>query len=133
MSTISTHILDVSRGRPASGVQVSLEMRNVNDESWLPLSQAWTDEDGRVKLFILSSLNLDVGIYRLTFDVGAYFSLLNVKCFYPQVSVTFMIDDAAQHYHVPLLLSPFGYSTYRGSSPFTTIDPTVSEWLDLLT
>lgn len=115
MSTISTHILDVSRGKPASGVQVSLEMQNAADDSWQELSQAWTDEDGRVKLFILSSLNLDVGVYRLTFDVGAYFSALNVKCFYPQVSVTFMIEAADEHYHVPLLLSPFGYSTYRGS------------------
>ena len=115
MSTLSTHILDVSRGRPASGVQVSLEVQNVSDSSWTELTRAWTDEDGRVKGFLLLNTNLDVGVYRLTFDVGAYFSSLNVRCFYTQVSVDFMIDEAGGHYHVPLLLSPFGYSTYRGS------------------
>ncbi|HMF55385.1 MAG TPA: hydroxyisourate hydrolase [Pyrinomonadaceae bacterium] len=115
MSTITTHILDISRGRPASSVQVSLEMQNNADGSWRALSEAWTDEDGRVKVFILPGTNLDVGIYRLIFDVGAYFSALGIKCFYPQVSVAFKIEDAAQHYHIPLLLSPFGYSTYRGS------------------
>jgi 5-hydroxyisourate hydrolase len=114
MSTISTHILDTSRGAPASGVAVSLEMQNT-DESWGELSHAWTDEDGRVKPFFLLEEPLLAGTYRLVFDTDAYFSALNIDCFYPQVCVVFRVEEATQHYHVPLLISPFGYSTYRGT------------------
>ncbi len=114
MSTISTHILDTSSGTPASGVPVSLEAQNP-DETWTELSHAWTDEDGRVKPFFLVQEPLPAGTYRLVFDTEAYFSTLEVAAFYPQVSVVFKIDEAPQHYHVPLLISPFGYSTYRGS------------------
>jgi len=114
MSTISTHILDISRGAPAGGVAVRLDLQNTN-ESWTELSHAWTDEDGRVKPFFLVGEPLSGGIYRLVFDTEAYFSGLNIGYFYPQVTVVFKIDDAAQHYHVPLLISPYGYSTYRGS------------------
>jgi len=114
MSTISTHILDTSRGAPASGVAISLEAQN-NDESWTELSHAWTDEDGRVKPFFLVEQPLLGGVYRLCFDTEGYFSGLNVECFYPQVIIVFKIDDTTQHYHVPLLISPYGYSTYRGS------------------
>ena len=114
MSTISTHILDTSRGRPAGGVAVRLETQNA-DESWTELSYAWTDDDGRVKPFFLVDQPLQAGVYRLTFDTEGYFSALNVECFYPQVALVFRIEDAAQHYHVPLLLNPYGYSTYRGS------------------
>jgi 5-hydroxyisourate hydrolase len=114
MSTISTHILDVSRGAPAGGVAVHLDVQNT-DETWNELSHAWTDEDGRVKPFFLVAEQLAGGTYRLVFDTEHYFSELNVDFFYPQVTVVFKIDDAAQHYHVPLLISPYGYSTYRGS------------------
>jgi 5-hydroxyisourate hydrolase len=114
MSTISTHILDIARGAPASGVAVSLAMQNT-DESWTELSHAWTDTDGRVKPFFLVGEPIERGAYRLIFDTEAYFSSLNIECFYPQVTVVFRIDDGAQHYHIPLLLSPYGYSTYRGS------------------
>jgi 5-hydroxyisourate hydrolase len=114
MSTISTHILDTSRGTPASGVAVTLEVQNV-DETWNPLSEAWTDEDGRIKPFFLVDSHLEAGIYRLTFDIEGYFSGLDVRTFYPQVAVIFTIEDSTQHYHIPLLISPFGYSTYRGS------------------
>jgi len=114
MSTISTHILDTSRGAPASGVAVSLEAQDP-DESWTELSHAWTDEDGRVKPFFLVEKQLSGGIYRLCFDTETYFSGLQVESFYPQVVVVFKIDDTTQHYHVPLLISPYGYSTYRGS------------------
>lgn len=114
MSTISTHILDTSRGTPASGVAVCLEAQNT-DESWTELSHAWTDDDGRVKPFFLVDRPLTGGIYRLVFDTDAYFSGLNIDTFYPQVSLVFKVDDDAQHYHVPLLISPYGYSTYRGS------------------
>lgn len=114
MATISTHILDVSRGAPAGGVAVSLASQNT-DESWNELAHAWTDEDGRVKPFFLVEEPLPEGTYRLVFDTEAYFSGLDIECFFPQVSINFKIDDSAQHYHVPLLLSPYGYSTYRGS------------------
>lgn len=114
MSTISTHILDVSRGAPAGGVAVHLDMQNTN-ETWTELSHAWTDDDGRVKPFFLVEEPLHGGTYRLVFDTEPYFSDLNQQYFYPQVTVVFKIDDEAQHYHVPLLISPYGYSTYRGS------------------
>ncbi|MFN2530165.1 MAG: hydroxyisourate hydrolase [Pyrinomonadaceae bacterium] len=114
MSTISTHILDTARGTPASGVAVALETQNP-DESWTELSHAWTDEDGRVKPFFLVEQPLSNGTYRLCFDTETYFANLNVECFYPQVTVVFNIDQSYQHYHVPLLISPFCYSTYRGS------------------
>lgn len=113
MSTISTHILDTSRGTPASGVHVELELQNP-DDSWTPLAEAWTDDDGRVKPFFLVETHLSAGTYRLVFDTEAYFSTQESEFFYPQVTVVFNIGDDPQHYHVPLLISPFGYSTYRG-------------------
>ena len=114
MSTISTHILDTSRGQPALGVSVSLEVLNAG-EGWSPLSEAVTDDDGRVKAFVLGEPQLSAGTYRLVFSVGQYFTSLNQKSFYPEVTVSFLIEGGAEHYHVPLLISPFGYSTYRGS------------------
>jgi 5-hydroxyisourate hydrolase len=114
MATISTHILDVARGAPAGGVAVDLSAQNT-DESWTELSHAWTDEDGRVKPFFLVEEPLPAGTYRLVFDTDPYFLALEIDCFFPQVTIVFKIDDAAQHYHVPLLISPYGYSTYRGS------------------
>ena len=113
MSTISTHILDTSRGRPANGVAVYLESQS-HDESWTQLTHAWTDYEGRVKPFFLLEEPLPEGTYRLVFDTEAYFSALNLDSFYPQVCVVFRIAEAQQHYHIPLLISPFGYSTYRG-------------------
>jgi 5-hydroxyisourate hydrolase len=114
MSTISTHILDTSRGRPAAGVSINLEVLNAG-EGWSPLSQAVTDDDGRVKFFVLSEPQLGAGTYRLVFSVGQYFKALSEQTFYSEVTVSFLIEGGAEHYHVPLLISPFGYSTYRGS------------------
>ncbi|HYN23637.1 MAG: hydroxyisourate hydrolase [Pyrinomonadaceae bacterium] len=114
MSTISTHILDTAHGKPANGVAVYLESQN-NDESWEQLTHAWTDEEGRVKPFFLLEEPLPAGTYRLVFDTEAYFSALNINCFYPHVCVVFTIGEEPQHYHIPLLISPFGYSTYRGT------------------
>jgi 5-hydroxyisourate hydrolase len=114
MATISTHILDLARGAPAGGVAVALAVQNT-DESWADLSHAWTDEDGRVKPFFLVGEPVSSGTYRLVFDTESYFSALDINCFFPQVTIVFKVDDAAQHYHVPLLISPYGYSTYRGS------------------
>ena len=114
MSTISTHILDTSRGRPAVGVGVKLEALNAG-AGWSQLAQAQTDEDGRVKAFDLSEPQLAAGTYRLIFASGGYFAAMHRESFYPEVVVTFRVEGGSKHYHVPLLISPFGYSTYRGS------------------
>ena len=112
MSAITTHILDISQGRPAQGVDVVLEFQA---DDWQVLGTGVTDADGRVRTLLAPDHPLQAGQYRLTFATGAYFAAQNITSFYPEVSVTFFIQDTAQHYHVPLLLSPFGYSTYRGS------------------
>jgi 5-hydroxyisourate hydrolase len=106
--SISTHVLDATAGGPASGVVVRLE--NVAGSA---ITETVTDADGRVAQ--LAPHVLGPGVYRLRFDTGGYFAAAGREAFYPEVVVTFRITDAAQHYHVPLLLSPFAYSTYRGS------------------
>lgn len=112
MSAITTHILDISQGRPAQGVNIVLAFQA---DEWETLGTGVTDADGRLKTLLPAEFQLQPGKYRLTFEIGAYFAQHNIASFYPEVSVTFFIQDTAQHYHVPLLLSPFGYSTYRGS------------------
>ncbi|HET7712980.1 MAG TPA: hydroxyisourate hydrolase [Thermoanaerobaculia bacterium] len=107
MSGITTHVLDVARGRPAAGIAVTLEIRR--DDRWERIGNGETDADGRLRS--LTSTDIDAGTYRITFDSGAY----NPEGFFPRVAIEFDVRDPAQHYHVPLLLSPFGYSTYRGS------------------
>lgn len=113
MSTISTHVLDTSRGVAAARVHVMLE-RETSKEEWAALADAFTDADGRIKA-LLPPGSLQAGTYRLTFETGAYWAAQNIACFHPLIEVTFTIADAARHYHVPLLVSPFGYSTYRGT------------------
>ncbi len=113
MSPITTHILDVSRGCTAEGVAVTLEYRE--DGAWSLLGQRKTDSDGRVRDLLSEGAELRAGIYRLTFDTGGYFQKQSLESFYPTVVISFSVKDTSQHYHVPLLLSPFGYSTYRGS------------------
>ena len=112
MSTISTHVLDTANGRPAVGVRVGLEQATADD--WERLGTATTNADGRAA-DLLEDGRLSTGVHRLTFDTGAWFAENGVAGFYPKVTVTFEIPDANDHYHVPLLLSPYGYSTYRGS------------------
>jgi 5-hydroxyisourate hydrolase len=114
MSAITTHILDVSLGRPARGVKVVLSARSATGE-WQELAQGTTDADGRVRDLLAGESSLAAGVFRLWFDVAAYHERLGVTSFYPEVSVSFHVNDTSAHYHVPLLLSPFGYSTYRGS------------------
>jgi 5-hydroxyisourate hydrolase len=114
MSAITTHILDLSQGRPAQGVEVVLEFQTASD-TWTALGKGVTDADGRLKTLLAPDHPLQAGQYRITFVTGSYFAEHNIASFYPEVSVTFFIQDTAQHYHVPLLVSPFGYSTYRGS------------------
>jgi 5-hydroxyisourate hydrolase len=113
MSAITTHILDISKGCPARGVSVTLERQT--SIGWEIVGKGATDEDGRLRDLLDSKAILQTGNYRLTFDTGKYFAQQQIEGFYPQVTVAFTVRDAAQHYHVPLLLSPFGYSTYRGS------------------
>ncbi|HEX8396006.1 MAG TPA: hydroxyisourate hydrolase [Pyrinomonadaceae bacterium] len=113
MSAITTHILDVSKGCPARGVSVTLERQS--SMGWEIIGNGATDEDGRLRDLLDSEAILQTGNYRLTFDTGNYFAQQQIEGFYPQVTVAFAVREAAQHYHVPLLLSPFGYSTYRGS------------------
>lgn len=111
MSAVTTHVLDAALGRPAAGVAVRLE--RVFEGEVVALAELPTDADGRVR-----DLGPDVlpgGIYRLVFDTGDYFAAGGRTTFYPEVAVTFAIADGQPHHHVPLLLSPFAYSTYRGS------------------
>lgn len=112
-SPITTHVLDTARGRPAAGVDVELEI--AEGDGWRFLAIGRTDGDGRVGDLLPASPGLEPGTYRLTFAVGAYEAALGGEAFYPRVPVVFRVVDPLQHYHVPLLLSPFGYSTYRGS------------------
>jgi 5-hydroxyisourate hydrolase len=114
MGAITTHVLDTSRGRPAAGVPVVLEHQQP-DRAWARVGHGETDADGRLRSLLADARQPVAGIYRLRFDTGSYFTALGIRAFYPDVTVTFEIADAAAHYHVPLLLSPFGYSTYRGS------------------
>lgn len=110
-SPITTHILDLGQGRPASGVTVSLAV--FREQNWHTLAQAVTDQDGRIATALVEQA--EPGIYRLSFDTGGYFQVQGKRCFYPQVQIEFELDDATAHYHVPLLLNQWGYSTYRGS------------------
>ena len=113
MSAITTHVLDLAAGRPAASVSLRLEV--ARDGAWITLANAKTDADGRAKELVPAGSRLDAGRYRLTFATGEYFTAQGIASFHPEVSVTFEVRDASQHHHVPLLLSPFGYSTYRGS------------------
>ena len=114
MSRITTHVLDTSRGRPAAGIGVTLEVQTDANE-WRAVGRGRTDADGRLKSLTGEGEGLSEGVYRLTFETGDYFAAQGVETFYPLAVVVFRVRDAAEHYHVPLLVSPFGYSTYRGS------------------
>ena len=113
MSQISTHVLDVSLGRPAGQVPVLLEVEEAGT-GWKEMGRGSTDKDGRLR-DLLGDRALVEGTYRLTFDTHSYFADRKVPSLYPQVTIVFEVRNAKEHYHVPLLLSPFGYSTYRGS------------------
>lgn len=110
MSQLTSHILDTSVGKPAAGVEVELFAYSGND--WLQLGQGLTDDDGRIRDF--GAGDLSYGDYKLKFFTGKYFEKQGFTVFYPFVEVVFRISDN-RHHHVPLLLNPFGYSTYRGS------------------
>lgn len=107
MAAISTHVLDTTQGRPAAGVAVTLS--RLEDDGHLTLASTSTDDDGRVP-DLLGGTRLRTGIYRITFNTAAY-----GNSFYPEVAIVFRVSDPEEHHHIPLLLSSFGYSTYRGS------------------
>ncbi|MEO7823552.1 MAG: hydroxyisourate hydrolase [Gemmatimonadaceae bacterium] len=109
MSTLSTHVLDTALGQPARGIRVTLE------HSGTVIGSGVTDADGRVRDLHQKDAQLDEGSYRLTFHIGDYFAKSGRESFFPEVVVSFRVAGGTEHYHVPLLLSPFGYSTYRGS------------------
>jgi 5-hydroxyisourate hydrolase len=109
MSAVTTHVLDTALGEPAAGVPVRLERLGAAGA----VASADTDDDGRASA--LGPDRLDPGTYRLVFDTAAYLTARGRDCFFPEVVVTFVISEPTQHHHVPLLLSPFGYTTYRGS------------------
>jgi 5-hydroxyisourate hydrolase len=113
MSPITTHVLDTARGRPAAGVAIVLE----RDEAGavITLGRGETDADGRLRDLLQTDAPLAAGTYRLVFDTGRYFAAQGVEAFYPEVAIVFQVKNGGEHFHVPLLLSPFGYSTYRGS------------------
>lgn len=112
MSAITTHILDTSLGKPAVGVPVSLSVRE--GAGYRELGRGTTDADGRVRQF-LPEPPIASGAYLLTFETAGYFRAAGRDSFFERVTLEFFVADASQHYHVPLLLSPFGYTTYRGS------------------
>jgi 5-hydroxyisourate hydrolase len=111
---ITTHVLDTSRGRPAAGVRVILE-RQLPGTDWQMVGQGVTDADGRLGALVAQGSPAPPGVYRLLFDTGAYFAARQVAAFYPHVTITFEVAPHETHYHVPLLLGPYGYTTYRGS------------------
>jgi 5-hydroxyisourate hydrolase len=113
VSQITTHVLDTALGKPASDIPVRLEFSE--GESWKSVAQGQTNSDGRVPDLLPKNSKLHAGTYRITFDLQTYFATQKRKSFYPYASIVFQIEDASQHFHVPLLLSGFGYSTYRGS------------------
>jgi 5-hydroxyisourate hydrolase len=114
MSGITTHILDTSMGKPSAGIPVILE-RKTHTSGWQVVGEGISDIDGRAKDLLPATEAFLPGHYRLSFDTAAYFAMRGIECFFPMVTVGFVVKNAQQHYHVPLLLSPFGYSTYRGS------------------
>jgi 5-hydroxyisourate hydrolase len=113
VSAITTHVLDTARGVPAAGIGVVLERQH--ESEWQLVGRGETDADGRQRALMSDAGSAPPGIYRLRFDTRGYFEALSLQTFFPQVTVTFEIPDGEAHHHVPLLLSPYGYTTYRGS------------------
>jgi 5-hydroxyisourate hydrolase len=113
MSQITTHILDTSKGKPATGILIRLQKQK-EDKSWIEIGKGCTNDDGRLPGLVSENTFLEFGIYKLIFDTETYFSNCGVVGLYPSVEISFKITEN-KHYHIPLLLNPFGYSTYRGS------------------
>jgi 5-hydroxyisourate hydrolase len=114
MKCISTHILDLIQGKPAPAVAVRLEKQDDSGD-WRILTSAHTDQDGRCPQMLPQDEDLAAGIYRLIFETGNYFAQLKISTLYPVVEIVFRAQEGESHFHIPLLLSPNGYTTYRGS------------------
>ena len=113
MSPITTHALDTSLGKPAQGLTITLSQRDEQGH-WMELASGITNDDGRIT-DLLEEGSLRAGVYQMCFETGAYHLALGVEGFYPEATIAFTVKDPTQHYHIPLLISPYGYSTYRGS------------------
>jgi 5-hydroxyisourate hydrolase len=114
MSPITTHVLNTMTGIPAANIAVSLCKENGKNQ-WKEIAAGITNADGRISDWLSADTELHLGKYQLTFDTGSYFKALGQKTFYPIVQIAFELDDLKRHTHVPLLLSAYGYTTYRGS------------------
>ena len=112
MNQITTHVLDTANGKPAEGIKITLQKPRGNDR-WENICSGTTNNDGRIPDF-MGDFTIEPGIYRMLFDTGSYFKKEGIRGFYPYAPVVFEITDT-EHYHIPLLLNPYGYSTYRGS------------------
>ncbi len=113
MSQITTHVLDTTRGLPAQNLPISLFVQT--PQGWDELASGVTNTDGRIAGLLADNVVLPAGVYRMHFATKAYFEANNEQGFYPYVDIVFELDGSASHYHIPLLLTAFGYSTYRGS------------------
>jgi 5-hydroxyisourate hydrolase len=114
MNRISTHVLDTALGKPAMDVPLRLERQDASG-NWVAVASARTDQDGRCGQLLSDGNTLRAGLYRLTFDTANYFAATKIDGLYPMVEITFQVRDGESHFHIPLLLSPNGYTTYRGS------------------
>lgn len=112
-NTLSTHVLDTATGKPAAGLEIRLEA--LENDGFRRIGGGTTNADGRVRDFLAAGESLPMGVYRVRFETGPYHAQQGVQGFYPYVEVVFEMGGDGQHYHVPLLISPYGYSTYRGS------------------
>jgi 5-hydroxyisourate hydrolase len=112
MSQITTHILDTAKGKPVQGAAIVLYAQENN--GWSKIAYGTTNQDGRITDLLAKGTVVQPGIYKMTFATAAYFNSLSVQTFYPYIEIVFEITGP-EHYHIPLLVSPFGYSTYRGS------------------
>lgn len=111
-SPLTSHVLDTARGRPATGMRLVVE--RLDGEIWTPVANGVTNDDGRVP-GLFTAATFVAGTYRATFHTGAWLKAEGLPVFYPEATVVFVVDAPDEHYHIPLLISPFGYSTYRGS------------------
>lgn len=110
---LSVHVLNLENGLPSPGVEVTLEKQS--GSAWQALSSATTNEQGRITALFPEGQSLEKGTYRVTFKTGEWFAKQQTSTFFPEVPVIFTADGSVPHYHIPLLLSPYGYSTYRGN------------------
>ncbi|MCL7930387.1 hydroxyisourate hydrolase [Halomonas llamarensis] len=110
---LSVHVLNIQNGQPSPGVEVELERRT--DTGWKYLSTETTDNAGRISALYPEDESFEPGVYRVTFETGEWFEARDTATFFPEIPVLFQVENTMQHYHVPMLLSPYGYSTYRGN------------------